>query len=64
MGLIAILGSVVAIILLTAFYVAAEISLAGSRRSRIQQLQDDGNSLADKVGGIDLINRILEMQEG
>ncbi len=52
MGLIAILGSVVAIILLTAFYVAAEISLAGSRRSRIQQLQDDGNTLADKVGGI------------
>lgn len=52
MGLIAILGSIVAIVLLIAFCVAAEISLAGSRRSRIQQLQDDGNVLADKVGGI------------
>ena len=52
MGLTLVLLIVVSIVLLTAFYVAAEISIAGSRRSRIQQLHEEGNDLAGLVAGI------------
>ncbi len=52
MGLITALIVIVSIVLLTAFYVAAEISLAGSRRSRIQQLHEEGNVLAGLVSSI------------
>lgn len=51
MVLIPILISI-GIVLLTAFYVAAEISIAGSRRSRIQQLHEEGNRLAGLVSPI------------
>ncbi len=52
MGLITVLLVIVGIVLLTAFYVAAEISIAGSRRSRMQQLHEEGNVLAGLVSGI------------
>ena len=40
---------VLGLVLLTAFYVAAEISIAGSRRSRMQQLSEEGNARARLV---------------
>ncbi len=49
MSLAVVILIVLGIVLLTAFYVAAEISIAGSRRSRMQQLQAEGNALAGKV---------------
>ena len=49
MSLTVVILIVVGIVLLTAFYVAAEISIAGSRRSRMQQLQEEGNALAESV---------------
>lgn len=49
MGLTAVILIVLGIVLLTAFYVAAEISLAGSRRSRMQELREEGNARAGAV---------------
>ena len=49
MSLAVVILIVLGIVLLTAFYVAAEISIAGSRRSRIQQLKEEGNVLAGAV---------------
>lgn len=49
MSLTLVILIVVGIILLTAFFVAAEISIAGSRRSRMQQMQEEGNPLAGSV---------------
>ena len=49
MSLAVVILIVLGIVLLTAFYVAAEISIAGSRRSRMQQLQEEGNVLAGLV---------------
>ncbi len=49
MSLAVVILIVVGIVMLTAFYVAAEISIAGSRRSRMQQLQEEGNALAGAV---------------
>lgn len=55
MSLALVILIVVGIVLLTAFYVAAEISIAGSRRSRMQQLHDEGHALAGLV--LDIIEQ-------
>lgn len=49
MSLTLVILIVAGLILLTGFFVAAEISIAGSRRSRMQLLNEEGNALAGSV---------------
>ncbi len=52
MGLVLVLLIIVALVLLAAFFTVTEIAVAGSRRSRIQQLHAEGHALAGLVAGI------------
>ena len=45
-GVLGRLAAVLALVLMNGFFVAAEFALVGARRSKLQQMHDDGDRLA------------------